>query len=193
MKVHVVFAHPVEDSFNAAVFRTVVETLAARGHAVDACDLYAENFPAIMSREDRTLYHDPSRNRALAGPWMERLLAAEALVLVFPAWIYGPPAILKGWLEKVLAPGVGFDLVDGGFVGTLTNLKRVEGFVTYGGSRFRAWLAGDPPRKLFTRTLRAYVGPGARIRHLGKYSMDLSTDADRRAHLDKVRRALAAW
>jgi NAD(P)H dehydrogenase (quinone) len=193
LRVLVVYAHPVESSFNAAVFAAAVETLKARGHEVDACDLYAEEFPAIMSREDRLLYHDTTRNRTLAGPWMERLRAAEAVVLVFPAWLYGPPAMLKGWLDKVLAPGVAFELVDGRFVGSLSNVRRVAGFVTYGGSWFRALLAGDPPRKLFTRTLRAYVGPAARIEHVGKYAMDVATQAQLHAHLQKVRATLDRW
>jgi NAD(P)H dehydrogenase (quinone) len=72
MRVMVVYAHPVETSFNAAIYGVVTETLRKRGHEVDACDLYAENFPAIMSREDRLLYHTIPANRALAAPWIER-------------------------------------------------------------------------------------------------------------------------
>ena len=113
MRVMVVYAHPVETSFNAAIYGVVTEALRKRGHEVDACDLYAENFPAIMSREDRLLYHDIPANRALAGPWIERLEAADALVLVFPTWVFAPPAILKGFCEKVFLPGVAFNLVDG--------------------------------------------------------------------------------
>jgi len=113
MRVMVVYAHPVETSFNGAIYATVTEALQKGGHEVDACDLYAENFPAIMSREDRLLYHEIPANRALARPWIERLEAAEALVLVFPTWVFAPPAILKGFCEKVFVPGVAFELIDG--------------------------------------------------------------------------------
>ena len=123
MKAMVVYAHPVETSFNAAIFATVKETLRQRGHEVDACDLYAENFPAILTREDRLLYHEIPANRALALPWIERLEAADALVLVFPTWVFGPPAILKGFCEKVFLPGVAFELVDDIEVEALANLK----------------------------------------------------------------------
>ena len=193
MRVMVVYAHPVETSFNAAIFATVKETLGVRGHEIDACDLYAENFPAIMSREDRLLYHDIPANRALALPWIERLEAAEALVMVFPTWVFAPPAILKGFCEKVFLPGVAFKLVDGKVRGAMRHLKRIGGVSTYGGTRWRAFLAGDPPRRLFTRSLRAYVGPSVPISFQGCYDMNRIDEARGKAFLDKVRVAYSGW
>jgi putative NADPH-quinone reductase len=193
MRVMVVYAHPVETSFNAAIFAAVKETLRARGHEIDACDLYAENFPAIMSRADRLLYHEIPANRALALPWIERLEAAEALVLVFPTWVFAPPAILKGFCEKVFLPGIAFELVDGRVRGALKHLKRVGGVSTYGGTRWRAFLAGDPPRKLLTRSMRAYVGPHVPVSFLGCYDMNRIDEVRGTAFLDKVRAAFATW
>jgi putative NADPH-quinone reductase len=189
----VVYAHPVEASFNAAVYATVTETLRSRGHDVDACDLYAEDFPAIMSRQDRLLYHAVPGNRALAGPWIERLEKAEALVLVFPTWVFGPPAILKGFLEKVFVPGVAFELIDGKAKGMLRNLNRLGGVSTYGGTRWRAMLAGDPPRKIFSRVLRAYVGPTVPISYLGCYDMNRNREPELKAFLAKVRATFSTW
>lgn len=193
MKAMVVYAHPVETSFNAAIFATVKETLRQRGHEVDACDLYAENFPAILTREDRLLYHEIPANRALALPWIERLEAADALVLVFPTWVFGPPAILKGFCEKVFLPGVAFELVDGKARGALRHLKRLGGVSTYGGTRLRALLAGDPPRRLLTRILRFYVGPGVPVSYLGCYDMNRIDEVRGKAFLDKVRAAYSTW
>lgn len=193
MRVMVVYAHPVETSFNAAIYATVTETLKQRGHEIDACDLYAENFPAIMSRADRLLYHEIPANRALARPWIERLEAAEALVMVFPTWVFAPPAILKGFCEKVFVPGFAFELVDGKVRGAMRHLKRVGGVSTYGGTRVRALLAGDPPRKLLTRILRAYVGPTVPVSFMGCYDMNRIDEARGRAFLDKVRAAYSGW
>jgi NAD(P)H dehydrogenase (quinone) len=193
MRVMVVYAHPVETSFNAAIFATVKETLSGRGHEVDTCDLYAENFPAIMSREDRLLYHEIPANRALARPWIERLEAAEALVMVFPTWVFAPPAILKGFCEKVFLPGIAFKLVDGKVRGAIRHLKRVGGVSTYGGTRWRAFLAGDPPRRLFSRSLRAYVGPNVPISFMGCYDMNRIDETRGKAFLDKVRAAYSSW
>ena len=193
MRVMVVFAHPVETSFNAAIHKVVVEALRGRGHEVDDCDLYAESFPAIMSRADRLLYHDIPANRALAKPWIERLEKAQALVMVFPTWVFAPPAILKGFLEKVFVPGVAFELVDGKVRGALRHLRKVGGVSTYGGTRWRAFLAGDPPRKLFSRSLRAYVGPGVPISYLGCYDMNRNGKPEVEAFLDRVRAVYASW
>ncbi len=193
MRVMVVYAHPVETSFNAAIFAAVTETLRGRGHEIDACDLYAENFPAIMSREDRLLYHEIPANRALALPWIERLEAAQALVMVFPTWVFAPPAILKGFCEKVFLPGIAFELVDGRVRGALKHLKRVGGVSTYGGTRWRAFLAGDPPRKLLTRTMRAYAGPSVPVSFLGCYDMNRIDEVRGNAFLEKVRAAYARW
>ena len=153
MRVMVVYAHPVETSFNAAIYGVVIETLRKRGHDVDACDLYAENFPAIMSREDRLLYHAIPANRALAAPWIERLEAADALVLVFPTWVFAPPAILKGFCEKVFLPGVAFDLVDG-------KVRGVAAASQAGGRRVDLWrhaLARLPGRRSAAQALHAHA------------------------------------
>ncbi|MFN8994538.1 MAG: NAD(P)H-dependent oxidoreductase, partial [Pseudomonadota bacterium] len=56
MKVLVLFAHPYEGSYGAALHRTVVETLRAVGHSVDDCDLYAEKVEPVLSREGRLAY-----------------------------------------------------------------------------------------------------------------------------------------
>ena len=83
---------------------------ARRGHEVDDCDLNVEGFDPVMSRQDRIDYHDAAVNRARVAPYVDRLLAAEALVFVFPVWNYGFPAILKGFVDKVFLPGVSFEL-----------------------------------------------------------------------------------
>lgn len=193
MRVMVVYAHPVPTSFNAAIKDAVVETLAGRGHEVDLCDLYAEQFPAIMSREDRLLYHSVPANRALAGPWIDRLYAAQGLVVVFPTWVFGPPAILKGFCEKVFLPGVAFELVNGKTRGAMLHLSHVGGVSTYGGNRLRAILAGDPPRKLVTRVLRAYAGGKASVSYLGCYDMNNNREPELKAFLEKVRATYAVW
>jgi NAD(P)H dehydrogenase (quinone) len=193
MRVMVVFAHPVETSFNAAIRKAVVDALRGRGHEVDDCDLYAEDFPAIMSREDRLLYHDIPANRALAKPWIERLEKAQSLVMVFPTWVFAPPAILKGFCEKVFVPGVAFELVDGKVRGALRHIKKVGGVSTYGGTRWRAFLAGDPPRKLFSRSLRAYVGPGVPISYLGCYDMNRNGKPELEAFLERVKDLYSNW
>jgi len=137
MRVLVLFAHPVETSFSAALHRATVEALRASGHEVDDCDLNAEGFNPVLSREERIDYHDLALNRVYAGPYVDRLLAAEGLVLVFPVWNYGYPAILKGFLDRVFLPGVSFTLANGKVWPALSNIHKLAAVTTYGGSRFR--------------------------------------------------------
>ncbi len=100
-------------------------------------------------------------------------------MLSFPVWNYGYPAILKGFFDRVFLPGVSFRLVDGKAQPSLHNIRKVAAVTTYGGSRFRAVLMGDPPRKLVNRLLRATVKPGAPVSYLAHYSMNLSTTGSR--------------
>lgn len=186
MKVLVLHAHPVETSFNAGLHRTIVERLTATGHEVDDCDLYAEDFDPRLTRAERLDYHNPRSPSDPTAPYVERLLKAEALVLSYPVWNYGFPAILKGFFDRVFLPGVSFKLVDGKAQPSLHNIRKLTAVTTYGGSRFRAMLMGDPPRRLVKRMLRATVKPGAPVSYLAHYSMNLSTDETRAAFLAKV-------
>lgn len=105
MCVHVVYAHPSPNSFTAAVHRHIVEGLAARGHQVNDLGLYAEHFQPVTLAE-REVHYAVGATRAGVVRYVERLGAAEALVLCFPIWWYGMPAILKGWFDRIWLPGV---------------------------------------------------------------------------------------
>ncbi|CAM5777170.1 NAD(P)H dehydrogenase (quinone) [Labrys miyagiensis] len=191
MKVLVLFAHPCEESFAAALHARTIEALRRGGHVVDDCDLYAEGFQPVLTAAERRAYHDTTRNRQDVAAYVKRLQQAEALVIVSPVWNYGFPAILKGFFDRVFLPGVSFHLVDGKVQGALHNITRVVAVTSYGGSRLKAVLMGDPPRRLVTRMLRGVVKPFARFRYLAHYSMNLSTDESRRIFLAKVERTLA--
>ena len=184
MRVLVLFAHPVEDSYNASLHRLVVEKLRHGGHQVDNCDLYAEGFTPCLTREERIAYHDVGANLEPVKGYVERVLAAEALVMSYPVWNYGYPAILKGFFDRVFLPGVSFEMVDGKVRPTLHNITKVAAVTTYGGSRLRAFLVGDPPRKAVTRVLRAVVKPAAPFTYLAHYDMNRSTE-DTRARFSR--------
>lgn len=190
MRVLVLYAHPVETSFNAALHTLIVERLKAKGHEVDDCDLYAEDFDPRLTRAERMAYYDVPGNIEPVRGYVERLRKAEGLVLCFPVWNYGYPAILKGFFDRVFLPGVSFRLVEGKVKPTLGNIRKVIAVTSYGGSRLRAFLVGDPPRKLIGRLLRASVKPTASVAYLAHYSMNLSTPQSRDRFLAKVARRM---
>jgi putative NADPH-quinone reductase len=193
MRVHVVFAHPVETSYGAALRDRIVASLAPR-HEVDLLDLYAEGFNPVMSRDERPGYHDIPTNRIPVAPYVERLFAAQALVLCFPAWSFAPPAILKGWHERVMVPGVAFNIeADGSVSGGLRHMRKVAGVVTYGQTRWKATLAGDYPRKLVRRILRLGIGMTKPAIFMAHYAMNVSTAATREAFLARVGAEMARF
>ncbi|WP_144223050.1 NAD(P)H-dependent oxidoreductase [Mesorhizobium amorphae] len=193
MRVLVIYAHPVETSFNAALHTMIVERLTAEGHEVDDCDLYAEDFDPRLTRAERMAYHDTPGNIEPVRGYVERLRKAEGLVLCFPVWNYGYPAILKGFFDRVFLPGVSFQLVEGNVRPMLDNIRKVVAVTSYGGSRLRAYLVGDPPRKLVQRLLRASVRPGAPVSYLAHYSMNLSTPQSRDRFMARVARRMDAF
>ena len=194
MRVLVLFAHPLDTSFGAALHARAVQALRARGHVVDDCDLYAEGLDPVMTRQDRIEYYDVTLSRRRVAPYVDRLLAAEALLFSFPVWNMGFPAILKGFVDKVFLPGVSFDIrQDGAYVPRLFNVKRLGVVCTYGGSRWKTFLAGDPPCRFLERSMRANCAPGTRVDYLAHYSMDHTTPKRRAAFLGKVEATFSTW
>ena len=122
----IIHAHPEPESFNAALTRAASETLRAAGHSVEISDLYAEGFNPVagphdfLNRLDATRFHYQAEQYHAAthsgfatdlAREQARLLAADLLILQFPLWWGSMPAILKGWIDRVLA--YGFAYVDG--------------------------------------------------------------------------------
>lgn len=190
MRALVVFSHPVPESFSAALHGRVVETLTARGWEVDDCDLYAEGFQPVLTTEERRGYHTEPDNIAPVAGYVERLRAADALVLVFPVWNFGYPAMLKGFFDRVFLPGVSFKIVDGKVRGALHNITKLAAVTTYGGDRIRALYVGDPPRRVVTRAVRHVIHPQAKRRYLALYDMNRADDAKRARFLARVEREM---
>lgn len=120
MRVFIVHAHPEPKSFNAAMTRTATEALASAGHEVIVSDLYAMGFNPVSDRRNFTTVHDPDYYRqqseeAYAAAHdgfapevqaeMDKLFWCDAVILQFPLWWFGLPAILKGWVDRVFASG----------------------------------------------------------------------------------------
>lgn len=194
MRVLVLYAHPVETSFVAGLHERVLVSLSGAGHQVDDCDLNLEGFDPVLSRQNRIDYHDTARNKAEVAGHVERLRAAEGLVLVHPVWNFGFPAILKGYFDRVFLPGVSFDIDARGNVEfTLRHIRKLASVCTYGGERWRAILAGDPPRAFVKRVLRTQIARNGSCQYLAHYDMNHTKAARRAAFLARVEAAFKAW
>ena len=185
----VLFAHPCPESYSAALHTRVVETLRGRGWDVDDCDLNREGFSPVLTEAERRGYHDLDSNQTPVRPYVERVQAASALVLVFPVWNFGYPAILKGFFDRVFLPGVSFRLEQGKVRPNLTHIRKLAVVTTYGGTRMRAIMAGDPPRHVVKRALWHVTRPD-KLRYLALYDMNRATDLRRAAFLTRVAREM---
>ncbi|CCM78374.1 NAD(P)H-dependent oxidoreductase [Rhizobium mesoamericanum] len=190
MRVLVLHSHPVEESYGKTLYRQTLDSLRQAGHEVDGCDLYAENFDPVLSRHDRLAYHDYPGNTELVKSYVERLKRAEGLVLVTPIWNFGFPAILKGYFDRVWLPGVSFELVDGKVESRLRHIRKLAAVLTYGATPFRAFAAGNPPKKIVKRVLRAQINPLRPVTFLAHYDMNNCTPETRARFLARVKTSM---
>ena len=122
---------------------------------------------------------------------VDAIRTAEMLVFTYPTWWSGLPAQLKGWLERVMLPGVAFTMENDRIRPSLGHVRRIIVISTYGSPWLYVKAVNDNGRRTLTRALRAATGWRARCRHLGLYSMDTSTDDQRRWFIARVERAVA--
>lgn len=187
MKVLYLYCHPLATSFHHAIRERALAGLARAGHDVDLCDLYAENFDPVLRAEARERYHDVARNRIGVEAYVERLQRAEAMIIQFPTWSFGFPAMLKGFFDRLFMPGVGFDLSDPRRARPLLGqIRRLTGVATYGRPRWMAFYVGDPPRRMVTRYVRWFTARDTRVDYLGLYHMNVATQARREAFIARV-------
>jgi len=192
VRVLYVYCHPLPESFHRAVLDESLAGLAEAGHEVDLCDLYAEGFDPVLSAEGRRAYHDTEINQRGLEGYVDRLKAAEAMVVQFPVWTFGPPAMLKGYFDRLLMPGVAFDISDPANVKPmLQNIRRLAAITTYGRPRWTAFLAGDPPRRIMKRYLPRLMNPNVRVSYHALYHMNIATKDQRTAFMARTREAMA--
>src|SRR5215207_8833091 len=138
MRVLLVHAHPSPTSFSRALADTAEAALTGAGHTVTTVHLDDDGFRPAMSADERRAYEsaDPVLD-PLVARYADFVRTNEALVFVYPTWWAAQPAILKGWFDRVLVPGVAFDLdpATHGVRPRLRHVRHLIGITTYGSSR----------------------------------------------------------
>jgi NAD(P)H dehydrogenase (quinone) len=189
MLIQVIHCHPLTDSYNHALFKTIVATLKRAGHEVVGTDLYRELFDPAMSETERLSYYQKPYETAGVAPYIDLLRRVDGVIFCFPHWWFAMPAVLKGYFDRVWGPGVAFehDLAGGRIKPLLTHVKLFGVVTSYGSPWWITTLvAGDPGRKVLMRALRPMCGR-PRSFYLAHYDMDRSTDDSRKAFIDRVR------
>jgi NAD(P)H dehydrogenase (quinone) len=110
MKILIILAHPSPSSFNHAIADKVVKTLIEHGHEVLFHDLYSEKFDPMLPIEEIS---KKGKVDNIIIDHCNELVESKGIVIIHPNWWGMPPAILKGWVDRVIRPGVAYKFVDG--------------------------------------------------------------------------------
>jgi putative NADPH-quinone reductase len=193
MHILMVFAHPRADSLSAALRDAAKAALEARGHTVELRDLYAEGFRPELTADEFVSFRDGRGELDGVEDHVAALRRAEALVLVHPTWWYGMPAMMKGWFDRIWAPGVAFRIGPGAIEPLLTNIRRIAVVTTYGSPTWLLWLIGRIDRKLVGRGIARLCARGCKVEWLTLTRMDHRTREECAAFVQRVGAHFARW
>ncbi len=134
MLIQVIHRHPLTDSYNHVLFHTIIAALGDEGHEVAATDLYREQFDPAMSVRERRSYYTSPYDDTMVSDHTALLRRVNGIILCFPHWWFSMPAMLKGYFDRVWAPGIAFgrDLARGYIRPLLTHIKLFGVVMTYG-------------------------------------------------------------
>lgn len=191
MRVLVVHCHPDPESLVAAARDRAIAGLAAGAHEIRLTDLYADGFEPAMSAAERLAHKEPGVAAELQS-YADDLAWAEALVLIYPTWWSGQPAMLKGWIDRVWVAGVAWEMYDGDRTPTprLRGIRRIVVVTTHGSSKLMNALEGESGKRTATRSIRAMCSRLTRTTWCALYGVDTSDESERAAFLDRVEKTL---
>ena len=180
MRILLVFCHPAPQSFQRSIMEDLSGRLARDGHVVQTIDLYGEGFDPVLDVEGWRAHLSGERHSGGLSAHLEALGEAEGLILVYPTWWYGLPAMLKGWIDRVWQPGVAFAIENGAFrTRYLTRVQRFAVITTCGSPRgFIELIVGDPARRQLMRGLALQFARGVKACWRPIYGVDTRAHAD---------------
>jgi NAD(P)H dehydrogenase (quinone) len=189
VRVLVIAAFDDADSFSDTLLQRALASLDAAAHEVRSLQLGHGRFGEFMTAAEHAAYQtdtpilsDDVRISAADLSW------AQALVFIYPTGWAGMPAVLKGWLERVMVPGVAFVLDErsGKVRANLGYVTRIVGITHTSLRRQQFWLTGDGGRRTLLRALRMICSRWTRSKWIAIYSIGGATAAEREAFLRRV-------
>ena len=188
MKISVILAHPGEGSFNHAIAKTAVEQLEGNGHKVFFHDLYKETFDPILA------YSEIPKGAPLPEEitnHCSEIAEADGIVIVHPNWWGQPPAILKGWVDRVIRPGVAYEFLEGDSgQGVPHGLLRAKAAIVFNTSNTESkrekYVFGDPLETIWKNCIFSLCGVTCFCRRMFSIVVT-SMEAQRKQWLLEVR------
>ncbi|MBN1880891.1 MAG: NAD(P)H-dependent oxidoreductase [Deltaproteobacteria bacterium] len=194
MNILVVLAHPSPKSFNHAVADTVVSTARENGHTATLLDLYRHGFDSHLPEREIPTKGDVSPE---VEEMCRELANADGIVIVHPNWWGQPPAILKGWVDRVFRPGIAYRFLegdDGGGVpeGLLTAQAALVFNTSNTQEKRERSMFGDPLELIWKNCIFDLCGVDTFYRRMFSVVVD-STEEERKRWLDEVRDTVRAY
>lgn len=196
MKCLVVVTHPLKDSLCSYLAEHIVTKLVEQGHDVTVENLYESGFDPALSSDERSAYYDEPYDSSGVAEQVCRLQNAEAIVLVYPTWWFGFPAMLKGWFDRVWSPGIAYEHANdlGPIQPRLNNLRHVLAVTTLGSpwwvDRLVMW---QPVKRVLKVGLLGACSRGVRLSYLSLYQSENVEEARVARFALRIDRAVSSW
>ncbi|WP_419904879.1 NAD(P)H-dependent oxidoreductase [Kiloniella sp.] len=174
----VVVAHPLQNSLCRHLAEESIMHMKARGHDVTVKNLYDEAFDPRLTEKERSSYYQAEFQSRDLEKDLAQLREAEILVLVFPTWWFGFPAILKGWFDRVWAPGHAYDHSPDlkGIIPRLDRLQEVKVITTLGSPWWVDWfILRRPVRRILKLAILGTCAKNCRFKMLSLYASESLT------------------
>ncbi|MEM0908174.1 MAG: NAD(P)H-dependent oxidoreductase [Pseudomonadota bacterium] len=189
MRALIVYANPNPESYSAHLRDVAIDALQARGAEVRVHDLYGDDFAPAMTCQERADYHTAGTNERTIAPYLSDVKWCDTVVFVYPTWWFNMPAMLKGWLDKVLVPEATFILPTktSPMQPKLQNVTTLAAITTCGASWLQSKFVGEPARKTLLRGMRFICSPRCRTQYVALFKIDTSTHDQRVRYANRVR------
>ncbi|HNX16608.1 MAG TPA: NAD(P)H-dependent oxidoreductase [Bacilli bacterium] len=155
----IIYAHPYEKSFNHAVLNALVQNLEDSHQNYEVIDLYKDHFNPAYDLEELRLFGSGQTADPLVKKYQDMIKKAERLVFIFPVWWSDLPAIVKGFIDKVMKKEFAYVATKNGLRGTLTYINKAFVFTSASSTKcFIKYFAGNAIEKTFIKTSLKQMG-----------------------------------
>lgn len=185
-KVLLIYAHPYNKSFNYAILEKVEDSLLSNEISFSVIDLYKDNFNPAYNSDELSLFKYGETKDQLVKKYQKMIVAANKIIFIFPIWWNSIPAIIKGFIDKVMKKKFAYDVGSTGVIGHLTNIDCGLVFTT---STSPTWylklFCGDAVNKVFIRSTLSQLGM-KNIKWINFGSIDKSANIKRMKFLNSI-------
>ena len=162
METLIIYAHPQTAGFNSAILSAVKTKLNDRGIAYELIDLYAIGYDPVLKKEE----HYTAGNKFISEQnldFQKKIGACRRLIIIYPVWWNSPPAILKGFFDRILTSGFAYRF-NGRIPQGLLRDKKAAVFLTHGGpALFTTWILRDRGAKVVVKDTLGFCGIKAKF------------------------------